>query len=178
MKSSWIILLTGITADTLNAWANAPVCAVARSAIFAGMHSTTIGTHQMRSRTQLPLIVYLPERWRHLSDVEPGGIDNRMVSFVDLAPTVLSVAGLDVPEIMQGEVFLGHEADSKPELTYFYRDRMSERYDFSRAVTDGRYYFIRHRFINNRQHDNQYHSMGNSGSGKDRTKVCNRSATC
>ena len=36
------------------AYANAPVCAVARSAILTGMHSTTLGTHQMRSRPQLP----------------------------------------------------------------------------------------------------------------------------
>ncbi len=94
--------------------------------------------------TQVPLIVYLPEKWRHLSDVKPGGTDNRLVSFVDLAPTVLSIAGLEVPDIMQGEVFLGSDAGKKPEFTYFYRDRMSERYDFSRAVTDSRYYFIRH----------------------------------
>ena len=94
--------------------------------------------------TQVPLIVYLPEKWRHLSKVKPGGTDSRMVSFVDLAPTVLSIAGIEVPEVMQGEPFLGQRIGRGPELTFFYRDRMSERYDFSRAVTDGRYYFIRH----------------------------------
>ncbi len=94
--------------------------------------------------TQVPLIVYLPEKWRHLSKVESGGTDSRMVSFVDLAPTVLSIAGIDIPEVMQGEPFLGQGIGRGPELTFFYRDRMSERYDFSRAVTDGRYYFIRH----------------------------------
>jgi N-sulfoglucosamine sulfohydrolase len=94
--------------------------------------------------TQVPLIVHLPEKWRHLSKVKPGNTDNRMVNFVDLAPTVLSIAGLEVPEIMQGKPFLGKKLGKKPVLTFFYRDRMSERYDFSRAVTDGRYYFIRH----------------------------------
>jgi len=94
--------------------------------------------------TQVPLIIHLPEKWRHLSRVKPGGTDSRLVSFVDLAPTVLSIAGLDVPEIMQGTIFLGPDTGKKPDLTYFYRDRMSERYDFSRAVTDGRYYFVRH----------------------------------
>lgn len=94
--------------------------------------------------TQVPLIVYLPEKWRHLSKVKPGGTDSRMVSFTDLAPTVLSIAGIDIPEVMQGNPFLGPEIGDGPELVFFYRDRMSERYDFSRAVTDGRYYFIRH----------------------------------
>ena len=94
--------------------------------------------------TQVPLIVYLPEKWRHLSKVKPGGTDSRMVSFVDLAPTVLSIAGIDIPEVMQGKPFLGPDIGNGPELVFFYRDRMSERYDFSRAVTDGRYYYIRH----------------------------------
>ena len=94
--------------------------------------------------TQVPLIVYLPEKWRHLSKVKPGGTDSRMVSFVDLAPTVLSIAGIDIPEVMQGKPFLGPDIGNGPELVVFYRDRMSERYDFSRAVTDGRYYYIRH----------------------------------
>ncbi len=37
-----------------HAYANAPVCAVARSMLLTGMYSSTIGTHQMRSVVQLP----------------------------------------------------------------------------------------------------------------------------
>ena len=65
------------------------------------------------------------------------------MSFVDLAPTALSIAGCEIPEKMQGRIFLGHEKEEGPDYVHFYRDRMAERYDFSRAVTDGRYYFIR-----------------------------------
>ncbi|MEX1116636.1 MAG: sulfatase-like hydrolase/transferase [Akkermansiaceae bacterium] len=36
------------------AYANAPVCAVARSTLLTGMYASTTGTHQMRSRPQLP----------------------------------------------------------------------------------------------------------------------------
>jgi arylsulfatase A-like enzyme len=96
--------------------------------------------------TQVPMIVYLPEKWRHLSKKPPGSADDRLVSFVDLARTVLSVAGLEAPAIMQGTAFLGKAKGKAPEHVYFFRDRMSERYDFSRAVTDGHYYFIRNFF--------------------------------
>lgn len=93
--------------------------------------------------TQVPMIVYLPKKWQHLSKVKPGNTDDSMISFVDLAKTLLSLIGCEIPKQMQGRIFLGKETEKAPEYVHFYRDRMSERYDFSRAVTDGRYYFIR-----------------------------------
>ncbi|WP_209330170.1 sulfatase-like hydrolase/transferase [Lunatimonas salinarum] len=91
--------------------------------------------------TQVPLMVYLPDKWKHLSPKSDLSKDESLVSFVDLAPTVLSLAGCDVPDIMQGTNFLDSKSD--PKFVHFYRDRMAERYDLSRAVTDGHYYFIR-----------------------------------
>ncbi|MEX1116635.1 MAG: hypothetical protein WEB53_15425 [Akkermansiaceae bacterium] len=44
---------------------------------------------------------------------------------------------------MQGRVFLGNNTEPQPKTVHFFRDRMGERPDFSRAVTDGRHYFIR-----------------------------------
>ena len=93
--------------------------------------------------TQVPLIVHLPEKWKHLAPEELGHTNNELVSFVDLAQTVLSIAGTDIPEKMQGRIFLGKEKEAPPKYVHFYRDRMSERYDLSRAVTDGKNYFIR-----------------------------------
>ncbi len=37
-----------------HAYANAPVCAVARSTILSGMYASTIGSHQMRSLVRIP----------------------------------------------------------------------------------------------------------------------------
>jgi N-sulfoglucosamine sulfohydrolase len=93
--------------------------------------------------TQVPLIVRFPKKWQHLAPVKPGSEVDRLVSFVDLPKTVLSLAGLPVPEQMQGRVFLGPDMEYAPESVHFYRDRMATRYDFSRAVTDGRWYYIR-----------------------------------
>ena len=66
-----------------------------------------------------------------------------MVNFVDLAPTVLSLAGVKPPKHMQGHAFAGKYQQSKPKYMFGFRDRMDERYDFIRTVTDGRYHYIR-----------------------------------
>src|SRR5436190_6272063 len=61
------------------------------------------------SGLHVPLIVFIPEKWRHLAtaDYRPGGKSERLVSFVDFAHTVLSLAGIQPPEWMQGYAFLG-----------------------------------------------------------------------
>jgi arylsulfatase A-like enzyme len=93
--------------------------------------------------TQVPMIVYLPDKWKQLSPVSAGAVDSTLVSFVDLAPTLLSITGCEIPDRMQGRAFLGDKAEKSPDFVHFIRDRMGERYDFSRAITDGRYYYIR-----------------------------------
>jgi N-sulfoglucosamine sulfohydrolase len=37
-----------------NAFANAPVCAPSRSTIITGMYANSLGSHQMRSRVEIP----------------------------------------------------------------------------------------------------------------------------
>lgn len=93
--------------------------------------------------TQVPLIIKIPEKWKHLTDKIPGSTDSNLVSFVDFPKTLLSMVGSEVPDKMQGRIFLGRETEDAPEYVHFYRNRMGERYDFARAVTDGRYNFIR-----------------------------------
>ena len=97
------------------------------------------------SGLHVPLVVYIPEKFRGLrpADYLPGSSSDRLVSFVDFAPTVLSLAGLRPPEWMQGYPFLGKfMAPPQPHLHGF-RGRMDERYDLVRSVTDGRYVYIR-----------------------------------
>ncbi len=93
--------------------------------------------------TQVPFIVRFPKKWQHLAPGAPGSDVSRLVSFVDFPKTALALAGLPTPPLMQGRAFLGPNADPPPETVHFYRDRMAERYDFSRAVTDGRFTFVR-----------------------------------
>ena len=95
-----------------------------------------------QSGTHVPLIVYFPPKWRHLAPAPPGSRLTQPVSFVDFAPTVLSLAGVRIPSYMQGRAFLGPQAATN-EFVFCTRDRMDERYDMMRSVVDARWLYIR-----------------------------------
>lgn len=94
---------------------------------------------------QVPLVVYFPPKWQHLAPAsyQAGGVSDQLVSFVDFAPTVLSVAGIRPPASMQGRAFAGPFQQKKSEFLYGFRGRMDERLDLARSVTDGRFVYIR-----------------------------------
>jgi uncharacterized sulfatase len=97
------------------------------------------------SGLQVPLLVHVPPKFRHLA---PDGYDegaalSRLVAFVDLAPTMLSVAGVKPPDWMQGHAFMGRFATKGPQYAFGLRGRMDERYDMVRSVTDGRFVYVR-----------------------------------
>jgi len=97
------------------------------------------------SGLSVPIVVYFPPKWQHLAPKEytSGGKSDRMVSFVDLAPTLVSLAGVKPPEWMQGHAFAGKFQQPKPKYMFGFRGRMDARYDFIRTVTDGKYHYIR-----------------------------------
>jgi len=95
------------------------------------------------SGTHVPMIIRFPKKYRNLAPAEPGSRLDHMVSFVDLAPSVLNLAGIAIPEYMQGHAFLGREKTDPQDYVYLFRDRMDERYDMMRAVRDKRYKYIR-----------------------------------
>lgn len=99
------------------------------------------------SGLHVPMVVYVPEKWRHLVPFPPGSRTRAFVQFADLGPTVLSLAGLEVPEQMDGRPFLGADLtyhDWKARNTSFsYADRFDEKYDLVRAIRKGRYKYIR-----------------------------------
>jgi uncharacterized sulfatase len=92
---------------------------------------------------RVPLIVRYPEKYQDLAPSEPGTTSDRLVSFVDFAPTVLGLAGANVPEWMQGSAFLGARMPKPREYIYGMRDRMDERYDMQRTVRDKHYKYFR-----------------------------------
>ena len=97
------------------------------------------------SGLHVPLILHVPGRFRHLApkDYAAGGMTDRLVSFVDLAPTVLSLAGMKAPGFLQGQAFLGPFAGPPREYLHGLRGRMDERYDLVRSVRDQRHVYVR-----------------------------------
>jgi arylsulfatase A-like enzyme len=101
--------------------------------------------YMFESGLRVPLVVYVPSKYEHLV---PGSATDRMVSFVDLAPTVLSIAGIEPPDWMQGTAFLGKYSGEPREMIYAYRARMDERYDLARAVRDTSFLYVRNYMTN------------------------------
>ena len=94
------------------------------------------------SGIHIPLLVKIPDKWKQFREVIPGNKSDRLVSFVDLGPTALSLAGIDPPKNMHGKA--PRTSLRKPrEFIHAFRGRMDERYDMVRAVRDKRYKYIR-----------------------------------
>ncbi len=84
---------------------------------------------------RVPLIV----RWP--AGMASGGVSDELVSMVDLAPTVLALAGIERPLHFQGNIFLGAEKRQRDHI-FATRDRYDEAYDMMRAVRSARFKYI------------------------------------
>jgi N-sulfoglucosamine sulfohydrolase len=82
-----------------------------------------------------PFIIRIPEKFKHLWPAEkPGMTVDRLVSFVDMPKTWLSIAGAEVPDVMQGRIFLGPDTEPEAEMHFAFTSRQAERYYEMRAV--------------------------------------------
>lgn len=95
------------------------------------------------SGLHIPLIIRFPEKYRHLAPGPAGSRTDRLVSFIDFPPTMVSLAGIPIPEYMQGSAFLGGQVSAPEEYAYSFRGRMDERIDMSRSVRDKQYRYTR-----------------------------------
>jgi arylsulfatase A-like enzyme len=99
------------------------------------------------SGLHVPLVVHIPQEYRQLVSQQPGTRQDGFVEFVDFAPTVLNLAGVDIPDTMDGTPFLGSavslEEVEKRDEAFGYADRFDEKYDFCRSLRTGKYKYIR-----------------------------------
>ncbi len=94
--------------------------------------------------TRVPFIIRIPDKYKYLFPAEkPNSKVNRLISFVDLVPTLLSIAGIEIPDYLQGSAFLGKQKTPEPEYAFMFRGRMDERFDMCRAVRDQKFRYIR-----------------------------------
>ena len=89
------------------------------------------------SGLRVPFMVRLPEQLQ-------GEFTNELISFVDLAPTILSLAGIDIPDYMQGQAFLGAAKSTTPRAyVYGSGDRFDEFSDRIRVVRDKEFLYVK-----------------------------------
>lgn len=92
------------------------------------------------SGIRVPMIIRWPQAWRP-KDLAPGATDDRLISLLDFAPTVLALAGVEAPDHLQGRNF-SDPSDSRGYI-FAARDRIDEVTDRQRAVRDKRFKYIR-----------------------------------
>lgn len=97
------------------------------------------------SGLRVPLILHIPDKFQSLRPAEysVGATLDRPVSFVDLAPTMLSLVGLEAPATMQGRAFAGPHTREPREFQFGYRSRMDERLDLTRSVRWKNWIYVR-----------------------------------
>lgn len=95
---------------------------------------------------RIPMIIHVPEKWKHLSPFKNGSVSNEIVTFVDLAPTTLSLIGLKDDPQMQGRPFMGpnREEPAEDPYAFLFADRFDEIFGLRRGITTGRYKYVRH----------------------------------
>ena len=99
------------------------------------------------SGLRVPLLVRVPKALQHNLPTSKrwsaGSHDNRLVSFVDIAPTVLALAGVSVPSQVRAQWHGANFLNSRRNAVFASRDRIDEVMDRQRAVRDERFKYIR-----------------------------------
>jgi N-sulfoglucosamine sulfohydrolase len=106
--------------------------------------------HGKRSLTEhglrVPLLVHVPDRFAARAALpdgsKPRGQTDTLVNLMDLGPTVLALAGIGIPDGMEGRPFLGPTAASR-DVVIAARDRMDSAPGFGRSVRDQRLRYVR-----------------------------------
>jgi N-sulfoglucosamine sulfohydrolase len=101
------------------------------------------GPMPRQKRLVLDSGLHVPFIMRFPDGAHAGTVNDELVSFVDIPATILSLAGVELPQYMQGRPFWGEQKAPPREYVYAARDRLDERYDAVRAVRDTRFEYIR-----------------------------------
>lgn len=92
---------------------------------------------------RVPFIIWFPKMYKHLSPWGTGVVTSDVVDFADLPATVLSLAGIKIPEYMDGKPLLGIHARKAKKYTFGGLDRTGENTALSRSISDGSFIYTK-----------------------------------
>jgi arylsulfatase A-like enzyme len=93
---------------------------------------------------RIPFIIWFPEMYKHLSPWGTGGIvTNELIDFTDLSATMISIAGGNIPDHIDGRPFMGDQRSSPADNLFLSNDRSDNGIDMVRTVTDGKFIYSR-----------------------------------
>ncbi|EDM29066.1 probable sulfatase atsG [Lentisphaera araneosa HTCC2155] len=100
--------------------------------------------YMYNSGTHCPMIIRIPEKYKDLWPAnKPGSTVDRLVSFIDMPSTWLSLAGAKIPSNYQGEIFLGKNQSKEPEFVFHFRGRNDGKIENARAIRDKQFLYVR-----------------------------------
>ena len=95
----------------------------------------------------IPLVVRIPNNFKHLVNQKVNSSIDGMVSFIDFGPTLLHLAGLSIPEFCDGKAFMGRGIKSRQinrrNTAFSHADRFDEKYDMVRSIRVGKWKYVR-----------------------------------
>jgi len=93
---------------------------------------------------RVPFVIWFPEMYKHLSPWGTAGIvTDELIDFEDLAPTLISLAGGEIPDYLKGRVLLGENHSKPVDHLILSSDRADNGIDMIRTITDGKYVYSR-----------------------------------
>ncbi|MFR9620107.1 MAG: sulfatase [Rikenellaceae bacterium] len=93
---------------------------------------------------RVPFVVWFPPMYAHLSPWGVSGVvSDELISFEDLATTMLALSGAEIPSQLKGRVMMGEKRSAQREWAYMALDRTDENTDLSRAISDGEHIYIK-----------------------------------
>lgn len=93
---------------------------------------------------RVPFVIWFPEMYKHLSPWGTGGVvSSELVDFEDLAPTLISLAGGEIPGHLDGRILMGDRRSKPADHLVLSADRSDNGIDLVRTVTDGKYVYSR-----------------------------------
>ena len=100
--------------------------------------------YMYNSGTHCPLVIRIPEKFKHLWPADqPGATVDRLVSFVDMIPTWISLAGGKAPANYHGSIFLGPETEPEPDYHMSFRGRNDARVESARTIRTKQYLYVK-----------------------------------
>ena len=114
-----------------------------------------------------PLIVRIPEKMKALypKGKTPGSTMDRIVSFIDMPKTWVSLTGAEMTDNFQGRIFLGPNTEPESQYHFSWRERADERFDNVRVMRDKQFAYHKNYapFAPNGQYLAYMHNMKATG---------------
>ena len=93
---------------------------------------------------RVPFVIWFPPMYSYLSPWgKAGSVTEESIDFEDLAPTIISLAGGNIPDYLEGRILIGNKRSKLRRELFLSNDRSDNSPDLARAVTDGRFMYSR-----------------------------------